>query len=235
MTNIQLQPFTAEREWTMEGIPVLTAAVSVPEPVPAADSISRRIRRYYQLQCRAFLRYCEKWLFPLAEAECRAALAVSAPLPCFHANLEYRVTWQDQGFLSLYTQSREVTLPGQTLLTRRGDTWDLAEGYPVPLSAFFQSRSPWKRQLLSLAAAEIERQEKAGVSRYHEGWRKALRRRFNAQNFYLTGEGLIFFYPMYAIAPAAEGIPAFTVPFGEQGPLPAVRDKKPEEKSRPES
>ena len=40
---------------------------------------------------------------------------------------------------------------------------------------------------------------------------------------------------MYAIAPAAEGIPAFTVPFGEQGPLPAVRDKKPEEKSRPES
>ena len=105
----------------------------------------------------------------------------------------------------------------------------------MPLSAFFQSRSPWKRQLLSLAAAEIERQEKAGVSRYHEGWRKALRRRFNAQNFYLTGEGLIFFYPMYAIAPAAEGIPAFTVPFGEQGPLPAVRDKKPEEKSRPES
>lgn len=234
MTNIQLQPFTAEREWTMEGIPVLTAAVSVPEPVPAADSISRRIRRYYQLQCRAFLRYCEKWLFPLAEAEYRAALAVSAPLPCFHANLEYRVTWQDQGFLSLYTQSREVTLPGQTLLTRRGDTWDLAEGYPVALSAFFQPRSPWKRQLLSLAAAEIERQEKAGISRYHEGWRKALRRRFNAQNFYLTGGGLTFFYPMYAIAPAAEGIPAFTVPFGEQGPLPAVRDKKPEGKSRPE-
>ena len=156
MTNIQLQPFTAEREWTMEGIPVLTAAVSVPEPVPAADSISRRIRRYYQLQCRAFLRYCEKWLFPLAEAEYRAALAVSAPLPCFHANLEYRVTWQDQGFLSLYTQSREVTLPGQTILTRRGDTWDLSAGFPIPLGDFYPARSPWKRQLMALAAEEIQ-------------------------------------------------------------------------------
>ena len=26
-------------------------------------------------------------------------------------------------------------------------------------------------------------------------------------NFYLTEEGLAFFYPMYAIAPAVEGIP----------------------------
>ena len=235
LTALRTEPFTTEREWTVEGIPVLSASVSVPQPVPAADRISRRILKYYQLQCRSYLRYCEKWLLPQAETEYRAALAASAPLPCFRAELGYRVTYNEGGMWSLYTQSREVTLPGQTLLTRRGDTWDLAEGYPVPLSAFFQSRSPWKRQLLSLAAAEIERQEKAGVSRYHEGWRKALRRRFNAQNFYLTGEGLIFFYPMYAIAPAAEGIPAFTVPFGEQGPLPAVRDKKPEEKSRPES
>ena len=30
---------------------------------------------------------------------------------------------------------------------RRGDTWDLAAGYPVPLSAFFPLRSPWKRQI----------------------------------------------------------------------------------------
>lgn len=217
MTTIQLQPFTAEREWTIEGIPVLTAAVSVPEPVPAADNISRRIRRYYQLQCRAFLRYCEKGLFPLAEAEYRAALAVSAPLPCFHAALEYRVTWQDQGLLSLYTQSREVTLPGQTLLTRRGDTWDLAAGYPIPLGDFFPARSPWKRQLMALAAEEIQRQERAGMAQYHLRRPQDLRRRFNPQNYYLTQEGLTVFFPMYAIAPAMEGIPAFTIPYAQLG------------------
>ena len=217
MSNIQLQSFTAEREWTIEGIPVLTAAVSVPEPVPAADNVSRRIRRYYQLQCRSFLHYCEKWLLPLAEAEYRAELAVSAPLPCFHAALEYRVTWQDRELLSLYTQSREVTLPGQTLLTRRGDTWDLAAGYPIPLSDFFPARSPWKQQLMALAAEEIQRQERAGIAQYHLRRPQDLRRRFNSQNYYLTREGLTVFFPMYAIAPSAEGIPAFTIPYAQPG------------------
>lgn len=217
-----IQPFAAEREWTVEGIPVLSAAVSVPQPVPAADKTARRIRRYYQLQCRSYLRYCEKWLLPQAETEYRAALAASAPLPKFQAELSYRVTYQDERFLSLYTQSREVTLPGQTLLTRRGDTWDLAAGYPVPLSSFFPPRSPWKRQLLEIAAEEIRRQERAGIARYHEKWFRELRRRFNAQNFYLTEEGLAFFFPMYALAPSAEGIPTFVVPYGRgvKSPVP---------------
>lgn len=211
LTKLHTEPFTAEREWTAEGIPVLTAAVSVPRPVPAADRVSRRIQRFYQLQCRSFLRYCEHALLPQARAECRGALAASAPLPCFRAELTYRVTYNEDGLWSLYTQSREVTLPGQTLLTRRGDTWDLAAGYPAALSAFLTG--PWKQQLPALAAAEIQRQERAGVARYHEGWRRELRRRFNPQNFYLTEEGLAFFFPMYAIAPAAEGVPVFTVPW----------------------
>ena len=168
-------------------------AVRLPQPVPAADKVSRRIRRYYQAQCRAFLRYCEKTLLPQAAAEYRAALASSAPLPHFRAELSFRVTYNDGGLWSLYTQAREVTLPGRTLLSRWGDTWDLAAGYPVPLTAFFPA------------------------ARYHEDWRRALRRRFNPRNFYLTEEGLTFFYPMYAIAPAAEGIPAFTVPYTTPG------------------
>lgn len=213
LTKLHTEPFAAEREWTVEGIPVLTATVSVPQPVPAADRVSRRIRRYYQLQCRTFLRYCEHWLLPQAETEYRTALAASSPLPCFRAELTYRVTYNAGGLWSVYTQSREVTLPGQTLVTRRGDTWDLAEGYPAQLSAFF-SGGPWKKQLLALAESEIQRQERAGVARYHDGWRRELRRRFNPQNFYLTEEGLVFFFPMYAIAPAAEGIPTFTVPLG---------------------
>ena len=81
LTQLHTEPFGAEREWEVEGIPVLSAAVSLPQPVPAADKVSRRVRRYYQAQCRAFLRYCEKSLLPQAEAEYRSALASSGPLP----------------------------------------------------------------------------------------------------------------------------------------------------------
>ena len=212
LTELRTEPFAAEREWTVEGIPVLTAAVELPQP-QGADAVSRRIRRYYQAQCKAFLRYCERWIFPQAEAEYRAALAASAPLPCFRAELGYRVTYNSGGLWSLYTQSREVT--GHTFLTRRGDTWDLAAGYPVPLSAFFPARNPWRRQLLALASEDIQRQERAGIAHYDPEWRKKLRR-FNSRNYYLTEEGLTFFFPMYAIAPAAEAIPAFTLPYGQR-------------------
>lgn len=212
-TGLHTEPFAAEREWLVEGVPVLTASVLVPQPVP--EKSARRIHRYYQLQCRSFLHYCERWLLPQAEAEYRQALAASTPLPSFHAELNYQVTYNEGGLWSLYTQSKEFTGPGLPLVTRRGDTWDLAAGYPVPLSAFFPAGSPWRKKLLAFASEEIQRRERAGISRFHENWRRELRRHFNAQNYYLTAEGLTFFFPMYALGPAAGGIPSFLVPYGE--------------------
>ena len=138
MRELRTEAFTAERAWEVEGIPVLTAEVALPEPVPLADRVSRRIHRYYQTQCRAFLRYCESLLLPQAAAEYRTALAASSPLPEFRAELSYRVTYNQDGLWSLYTQSRERVGPGPELVTRRSDTWDLTEGYPVPLGDFLR-------------------------------------------------------------------------------------------------
>ena len=219
---------TAEREWTVEGIPVLTATVALPWPAEgqrsslsgqsqsrrAARKHIRRIQRYYKAQCRAFLRYCESALFPMAADACRAALAASAPLPCFHAELSYQVTYDHGGFWSLYTQVQEPVLDGSPLLRRWGDTWDLRTGQLVPLGQFFPPRSGWRRQLPALAAQAIQAQEESGCSRYLPGWRHLVRRRFDPLRYYLTEAGLAFFYPMYAIAPAIEGIPVFTVPYG---------------------
>lgn len=107
---------------------MLSASISLPEPVPAADKVSRRIRRYYQLQCRSFLRYCETYLLPAAAEEYRAALLASLPLPHFRAELTYQVTYNDGGLWSLYTQSRESGFSGRPTLLRHGDTWDLTSG-----------------------------------------------------------------------------------------------------------
>ena len=85
-------------------------------------------------------------------------------------------------------------------------------------------RRGWKRRLLTLAAQEIQRQETAGYARYLDGWLRRLRQQFNPMRFYLTPEGLAFFYPMYAIAPAMEGIPVFTLPYGQGGPALPARD-----------
>lgn len=213
MTSLETEVFSAEREWTVDGIPVLTVRIALPEPVGQEPRLAPRVRRYYHAQCGAHLRYCGRQLFPQAAAACRAALETSAPLPCFHAELDFRVTYNENGFWSLYTQSREPGPDGRTLLRRWGDTWDLRTGYPAPISAFFPPRSGWRKTLLTLAAEEIRRQEAAGHAQYFPNWRRMLRRHFNPRSFYLTDGGLTFFYPMYAIAPAMEGIPVFTLPW----------------------
>lgn len=41
LTELHTETFTAEREWTVDGIPVLSACVCVPQPVPAMDRVSR--------------------------------------------------------------------------------------------------------------------------------------------------------------------------------------------------
>lgn len=218
-SHLETKEHTVQRVWTVEDIPVLQASVSLPEPQLVKDAAARRIRRYYQLQGRFFLRYCETQLYPYAVNEYYTALSVSGALPAFQARMTYQITWNSGGVWSLYTQLREITLPGQTHLRRWGDTWDLRSGYLLPLPTFFPPRHPWKKQLLRLASEEIARQEAAGTARYHEHWRRALRRHFNARNYYLTEEGLVFFYPMYAIAPAEERIPAFCLSPGAGGLL----------------
>ncbi|MFR7894349.1 MAG: hypothetical protein ACLU38_10035 [Dysosmobacter sp.] len=102
-SGLNTEIFSAEREWTVEGLPVLTAQVSLPEPVGSENRTTRRIRRYYRAQCRAFLRYCDRWLFPMAARACREALADSRPLPQLQAELSFRVTYNEGGFWSLYT------------------------------------------------------------------------------------------------------------------------------------
>lgn len=219
LIELREEPFETERSWEVDGVPVLQAKIRLPKPLEdQRNRVSRRIQRYYSTQGRAYFRRCELWLLPAAQCAYRAALETSAPLPCFQAELNYHTTWNQDGLWSLYTQAQERTDTGPAQLLRWGDTWDLKAGYPVPLSHFFPKGAPWKKQLLSVAAASIEAQERIGIARYWDTWRKDLRRQFNARNFYLTETGLSFFYGMYAIGPAAEGIPVFSIPYAPEGP-----------------
>lgn len=79
--HLETEAFTAEREWCVEGIPVLTAAVSLPRPVGPQTRTLRRIRRYYRAQAGAFLRYCQRQLLPMAAEAYRAARRPAGPCP----------------------------------------------------------------------------------------------------------------------------------------------------------
>lgn len=217
----QMESFEAERDWEQDGIPVLHAHICLPAPADNQKGrMARRVRQYYVTQHHAFLRRCETLLLPQARAAASAALAASVPFSCFQAELTFQLTYSQHHLLSLFTQLRERGGDCPTFLRRWGDTWDLESGYLVALPACFPAGVPWKRRILTEILAQAEERQRAGIACYREDLHKSLRRRFNARNFYLTAEGLAVFYPMYAIGPAAEGIPVFTIPYADQGPFP---------------
>ena len=65
-----------------------------------------------------------------------------------------------------------------------------------------------------------------GTAAYYPDYGVLLRRAYSSRSFYLADDGLHWFYPMYSVAPAAEGIVDFSLPYGEAGPLLPAEEEK---------
>lgn len=210
-----------QRQWTADGIPVLTAEFSVPQCAKGqTDRISRRLNRYYRQCARSFLSYCNRFLYPQALAEFQQACQTGAPLPHAHARLTSHVTCNQKHVFSLYTDCTEwIGTPGAVTL-RRGDAWNLVTGYPITARECFPRGTRLRRLCLNTAREHCARQSADGLAIYADDLSLRLRRHLNLHNFYLSDEGFHFFYQMYAIAPAIEGTPTFFLPFSAQtGPI----------------
>lgn len=212
-----LTALQTEKIWEEDSVPVLRAAVSLPQ-TDGRGRRARRFNRYYRRFLRAFLLYCEHALLPEARASLHAALSASLPFSPRQVTLRFTVTWRGGDLLSLVLDAEE---PGLTV--RRADTWDLASGLPVPLSEFFPPKTPLRTRLGRAAREELARRQERSGTLWREDSRRMLRRALNTRNFYLSEGGLCFFYPMYALADASAGIVTFTLPYdAADGPFPPV-------------
>ena len=96
-------------------------------------------------------------------------------------------------------------------------------GSPLTLGELFPQGFRWR----SWALAEVERQLRArlsaGESWFAPDWEARLPRSFDPERFYLTEAGPVIYFPLYSIAPYAEGIPAFSLA------IPCQKENTPEE------
>ena len=220
--DIVLQPLDRELTFCADEVPLLTAQALLPH---WENRSSGRFNRYYRACCDSFQRLCRQELFPRAESAYYRARENASPIPQWQAQLSTTITLRRDHLISLHTDTQVVGMP-RPYTARRGDTWDLQHQLPLPLSLFFPAGTNLRRRLCDAAAQEIARQEADGLARYYPGWERMLPRAFRPQRFFLSEEGLHFFFPLHAIAPAVEGCPTFFVPYDrEKGPFPAERPK----------
>ena len=204
-----------KRVLKLEGEAVLNLSLRRPS-LPEETAGERRVERYY---ARVEQRWRERWEGELYRRACQAAAAAreqSRPFRPWEASLDYTVTLQDEALLSLYLDAYEYTGGAHGLTTRRADTWEPRTGTVRTLSSFFPPRKRWRRLVLLDMQAQARRRIASGESLFYDDWQERMEREFDPERFYLTPEGLALFYPLYAVAPYAEGIPVFVLPHPDQ-------------------
>lgn len=195
-------------KWEEE--PVLTISLRWPkldETLPGP----RRVGRYYRQVEEQWKTRWEGELYRRACAAAAAAREASRPFQPWTASLDFALTRLDGALLSLYQDAVEDTGDRRPTTVRRGDTWAMPSGTPRSLASFFPAKGRWKRRVLDEIAAQAERRAASGESLFYQDWRERLEGAFHPERFYLTETGIAVFYPLYTIAPFAEGIPVFSI------------------------
>ncbi len=199
-----------EWEMTLEGECVLHCVLTCPELAGTWKGI-RAINRCYSHAADNWRRRWERELYCMACLDLADRRAQGRPFRVWKAELETRITLQEKGLLSLWQEGRECRGYDRPLLLRRGDTWSLAEGAPLTLSSFFPKKRRWKRWVQEQLKEQVQGRIESGESLLDNDCVKRLRREFEPDNYWLTGEGAQVFFPMYTIASGGEGVPAFSV------------------------
>ncbi len=199
-----------EWEMTLEGECVLTCVLTWPELTGTWKGIGA-VNRYYSRVMETWRRRWEWELYCMACLDLADRRSQGRPFRVWQAELETQITFQENGLLSLWQEGREHRGYDRPLIVRRGDTWSLAEGVPLTLASFFPKQRWWKRQVLEQVKEQAEERLAGGESLLDADCIRRLRREFDSENFYLTREGVQVFFPLYSLAPGAEGIPAFSV------------------------
>ncbi len=210
--NLEFRPDIWKKTYCWDEEPVLSCSLALPVFSKAANRAGQRIARYY-IHLGQWLRSgWEHQVFPAACAALQAARDASLPFQPYEETVAFQVTKNSGGLFSLYWDSYWYTGGAHGMTARWGDVWSLKTGCPMTMREFFPPRTDLKKRLPELAARQAGEAIAAGTSWYYEDYPERLRAEFDLKRFYLTEEALSFFYPLYAAAPYAEGIPTFTVP-----------------------
>ncbi len=195
-------------------VPVLTYDIHYPQFVSPARSLPLdRINARYRHRAVAFAQYARDTLYPQAAADLAARRSEEYPFNPYEARMDSTITQLEDCLLSLYTDQYTFTGGAHGNTVRIADTFDLRSGQELPLAALY----PGGQVNTTAILAQIRAQIAQTPDIYYDLSENAVEETFHPSQFYLTPQGVTFFFQQYDIAPYATGIPTFSFPYEEIG------------------
>jgi len=171
--------------------------------------INRQISEYYM--------YVSNKLYELAVETYKDSLANDFPFRQFEAYMEYTITYNQNGFLSLYIDKYEYTGGAHGSTIRSSDTWELCTGAYVPLYCYFKPGTNYRELLIKEIISQADENMNTDIPPYFDNYKDLIMENFNPSSYYLTPEGMAIYYQQYEIAPYATGIVVFIIPYSKIG------------------
>lgn len=203
-----------KREFPYGNTVVLTMSVSFMEVrLPGSPMAESRINRRIRMQTGCFYRRAALDLYRQAAAGYRDSVENGFPFHAYEAVLDYHTAYNRNCYLSAFRDQYEFTGGAHGNTVRSSDTWRLGTGRTVPLSCFFRDCTDYKSLLLEqiLKQADNNMQQEPV---YFEDYRTLIPKYFDPKSYYLTPDGIAFYFQQYQIAPYSTGIVVFTLPYG---------------------
>jgi hypothetical protein len=212
VTSATLNRQRFEREYVYDNLALLrTSYDSFIADLPVKTAAAR-INARIESQLNAFMAENRLRLFPEAIEVYRESLAQGYPVRLFGSQLDYASSYNANGYLSFFFDRYEYAGGAHGTTIRRSDTCELSTGQVLPLPAFFPRGYPYLKTILESILDEA-RNRNADDPVYFENYEELILKYFDPGSYYLTPEGIAFYFQQYEIAPYAAGIIVFIVPY----------------------
>lgn len=213
MNDISISTVTQGKKLNYRQTPVLNYQLAYPHVSGGTSpQAAGQINRYHDRVARDFAAHCQRTLLPQAIADYHSSMKNEFPFHPYEADSAFTPTYNQDGKLSLYTDKYEFTGGAHGTTVRTGDTWDTKRGRPLSLAQVLGQRQAPVTKIQAEIVRQIQAQLAAGTNQYFDNYPQLVTQTFQRTQFYLTPEGIAFFFQQYDIAPYSSGIPVFVIP-----------------------
>ena len=183
----------------------------------AEENINNQI----SIQVNEYIEYTLNTLYNQAMNTYTDSLKNNFPFHSYEAFMIYTITYNDNCFLSLYTDKYEYTGGAHGNTLRTSNTWELCTGQNIYLYCFFKPNTDYTHMLIQEIIAQAEENLKQNPYIYFDDYKNLIIKNFNPHSFYMSPDGITIYYQQYDIAPYSTGIVEFTIPYTKLGWFPS--------------
>jgi hypothetical protein len=188
---------------------VLSFRVSYPEISPYSIGV-RRINGYNKMFGKDIVERAKGVIF---KAAVRQAELLGNDFEELSVDASFQTMYLHNGLFSAFTDVFYKLGADGKAMTRKSQTWNIKSGRRIRLRELFDRHTDYIPFLFNELAARITDFERKNGEPCYPDWRIKAMRFFDTGNYYLTDDGIAFFFPQGSLTAGIWGIPTFYIGF----------------------